>query len=105
MADNKFLGDQFFRVLSTSRLPSMRQSLDQDSEKQKDRLVKHIWQSLVILVKLEVTNTNKEMAKTMLKIVLDFKFSVQNVEVLVTTFKSKTTKRRMVRTTPNEVQV
>ena len=68
-------------------------------------MVKHIWQSLVILVKLEVTNTNKEMAKTMLKIVLDFKFSVQNVEVLVTTFKSKTTKRRMVRTTPNEVQV
>ena len=50
----------------------------------------------------KVTNTNKEM--TMLKIILDFK-SAQNVAVLVTTFKSKTTKTRMVRTTPNEVQV
>ena len=40
MADNKFLGDQFFRVLSTSRLPSMRQSLDQDSEKQRGQVGK-----------------------------------------------------------------
>ena len=53
----------------------------------------------------KVTNTNIEMTKTMLKIILDFKFSVQNVEVLVTTFKSKTTKTRMGRITPNEAQV
>ena len=36
----------------------------------------------------KVTDTNKEMAKTMLKIILDFKFSAQNVKVLVTTFNS-----------------
>ena len=53
----------------------------------------------------KVTNTNIEMTKTMLKMILDLKFSAHNVEVLVTTFKSKTTKTRMVRTTPNEVQV
>ena len=53
----------------------------------------------------KVTNTNIKMTKTMLKIILDFKFSAQHVEVLVSTFNSKTTKRRIVRTTPNEVQV
>ena len=51
----------------------------------------------------KVTNTNIEM--TPLKIILDFKFSAQNVEVLVTTLKSKTTKTRMGRITPNEAQV
>ena len=51
----------------------------------------------------KVTNTNIEM--TPLKIILDFKFSAQNVEVLVTTLKSKTTKTMMGRITPNEVQV
>ena len=51
----------------------------------------------------KVTNTNIEM--TTLKIILDFKFSAQNVEVLVITFKRKTTKTRMGRITPNEAQV
>ena len=54
MAENKFLGDYFCRVLSTSRVPSMKQSLAQDSEKQGGQVCKTYWQSLVILVKLEV---------------------------------------------------